>query len=119
MRFEPKRLWYFIVFFVVVPVLALDLNFSLENIKLHGHWKSNAVWNYLTDILKSAPMVANTFFKKMLSNLYPYPHFFGLVHSTYSQFTPLAKGHKIMTFQGQVTRNHLQNYCSSVYGCEA
>ena len=41
--------------------LALELNIPLENIKLHGHWKSNAVWMYLTYIPKSAAIVATTF----------------------------------------------------------
>ena len=28
--------------------LAFDLQIPLENIKSHGHWKSEAVWKYLT-----------------------------------------------------------------------
>ena len=43
--------------------LALELKIPLQNIKIHGHWKSNAVWNYFTDIPKSAALVASTFAK--------------------------------------------------------
>ena len=43
--------------------LALELQLPLQNIKIHGHWKSNAVWNYITDIPKSAALVASTFAK--------------------------------------------------------
>ena len=43
--------------------LALELQIPLQNIKIHGHWKSDAVWNYFTEIPKSAALVASTFAK--------------------------------------------------------
>ena len=36
-----------------VVCLALELKTPLENIKLHGHWKSNAEWKYLATIFFS------------------------------------------------------------------
>ena len=41
--------------------LALELNVRLENIKIHGHWKSDAVWSYLSDTPKAASVVASAF----------------------------------------------------------
>ena len=33
----------------------------LENIKIHGHWKSDAIWSYLSDTPKAASVVASAF----------------------------------------------------------
>ena len=41
--------------------LALELKVPLENIKIHGHWKSDAIWSYLSDTPKAASVVASAF----------------------------------------------------------
>ena len=41
--------------------LAFNANVPLEYIKVHGHWKSNAVWTYLKNAPKAAAVVASTF----------------------------------------------------------
>ena len=40
---------------------AFNANVPLEYIKVHGHWKSNAVWTYLKNAPKVAAVVADTF----------------------------------------------------------
>ena len=39
--------------------LALELKVPLENIKIHGHWKPDAAWSYLSDTPKAASVVAS------------------------------------------------------------
>ena len=41
--------------------LAFNDNVPLEYIKVHGHWKSNAVWTYLKNAPKTAAVVTGTF----------------------------------------------------------
>ena len=41
--------------------LAFNENVPLEYIKVHGHWKSNAVWAYLKNAPQAAAVVAGTF----------------------------------------------------------
>ena len=41
--------------------LAFNANVPLEYIKVHGQWKSNAVWTYLKNAPKAAAVVASTF----------------------------------------------------------
>ena len=41
--------------------LALELKVPLKNIKIHGHWRSDAVWAYLRKTPKAAAVVADTF----------------------------------------------------------
>ena len=41
--------------------LALELKVPLENIKIHSHWKSDAIWSYLSDTPKAASVVASAF----------------------------------------------------------
>ena len=47
------------------PNLALEMGVPLEQIKIHGHWKSDAIWSYLTSTSKSGALVASTFNKNV------------------------------------------------------
>ena len=46
--------------------LAFELNVPFENIKLHGKWRSDAIWAYLTKTPKAAAQVASTFAKEII-----------------------------------------------------
>ena len=46
--------------------LAFELNVPFENIKLHGKWRSDAIWAYLTKTLKAAAQVATTFAQEVI-----------------------------------------------------
>ena len=41
--------------------LALEMRVPLEHIKMHGHWKSEAIWSYLKATPKVSGEVARTF----------------------------------------------------------
>ena len=41
--------------------LAFEMKVPLEHIKMHGHWKSEAVWSYLKVTPKLSGVVAKTF----------------------------------------------------------
>ena len=41
--------------------LAFNNNVQLQNIQVHGGWRSSAVWSYLTSTQKAAGQVASTF----------------------------------------------------------
>ena len=41
--------------------LALEMRVPLEHIKMHGHWKSEAIWSYLKVSPKMSGVVAKTF----------------------------------------------------------
>ena len=46
--------------------LAFELNVPFENIKLHGKWRSDAIWAYLTRTPKAAAQVASTFAQEII-----------------------------------------------------
>ena len=41
--------------------LPLELKVPLENIQIHGHWRSDAVWRYLKTTPKAAAVAAQGF----------------------------------------------------------
>ena len=60
MKLNPKD-YGFHCFRCSGATLALELKVPLENIKIHGHWKSDAIWSYLSDTPKAASVVASAF----------------------------------------------------------
>ena len=46
--------------------LALEMKVPLEHIKIHGHWKSEAIWSYLKASPKVSGIVAKTFQRQIL-----------------------------------------------------
>ena len=46
--------------------LAFEMRIPLEHIKVHGHWKSEAIWSYLKSSSKVSSVVAKTFQRHIL-----------------------------------------------------
>ena len=45
----------------VLCTFKVMLNSNKSNLKIHGHWKSDAIWSYLSDTPKAASVVASAF----------------------------------------------------------
>ena len=41
--------------------LAFEMKVPFEHMKMHGHWKSEAIWSYLKATSKVSGVVAKTF----------------------------------------------------------